>query len=43
MFKRLQEAGKDVTFQTFAGYGHHLPPSIHALAIQNMFAWLLKP
>lgn len=43
MFRRLQEAGKDVTFHTFHGYGHHLPPAVHALAIQNMFAWLQKP
>jgi dipeptidyl aminopeptidase/acylaminoacyl peptidase len=40
MYSKLKDLGKPTVMHTYEGYGHHLPPAIHTLAIKRMFKWI---
>ncbi|CAM2871186.1 prolyl oligopeptidase family serine peptidase [Paenibacillus sediminis] len=40
MYNKLKKLGTNTEFHRYEGYGHHMPPDIHKLAIERMFKWI---
>jgi len=40
LYQKFRQLGADVALHRYDGYGHHMPPDVHELAITRMFRWI---